>query len=146
MGYQPRIHAPTRLTSFASLCARFRRWLKQVQFTEAGTVMRYLRRIFIAHTGNRDTAQYVIWQIDLRALDGRINTDPHTLQTNTDSPLLYSIGDCPAAFRPAVHNIFAAVPVLAANIIWVLELLWAGLLPVWLVWFIKGRVIESRQR
>jgi NADH dehydrogenase FAD-containing subunit len=29
---------------------------------------------------------------------------------------VYAIGDCSSAFRPAVHNIAAAIPTLAANI------------------------------
>lgn len=68
------------------------------------------------HTGNGDSCEYFICKQGPASARRTNNTDPHTLRVNTNSPRIYSIGDCSAAAVPAIHNVLAAVPVLAANI------------------------------
>jgi NADH dehydrogenase FAD-containing subunit len=51
------------------------------------------------------------------ASDGRVQVNRSTLRVETTSgQRIYAIGDVSSAARPAVHNVFAAVPVLCANI------------------------------
>ncbi|KAI0192083.1 hypothetical protein EV127DRAFT_54870 [Xylaria flabelliformis] len=52
----------------------------------------------------------------LRCPDGRVDTHASTLRVIGAGDRVYAIGDASSAARPAVHNIFSAVPVLGANI------------------------------
>ncbi|KAI1748587.1 FAD/NAD(P)-binding domain-containing protein [Xylaria castorea] len=52
----------------------------------------------------------------LRCPDGRVDTNPSTLRVIGAGDRVYAIGDASSAARPAVQNIFAAVPVLCANV------------------------------
>jgi apoptosis-inducing factor 2 len=52
---------------------------------------------------------------ELLASDGRVKVQ-NTLRVDTpSSPRIYAIGDVCTAARPAVHNIFSAVPILCSN-------------------------------
>jgi NADH dehydrogenase FAD-containing subunit len=70
--------------------------------------------IYIPATGTTPNTNFL--STALLGPDGRITTNPSTLRVDAAGPRIYAIGDCSSAFRPAVHNIIAAVPVLAANI------------------------------
>ena len=48
--------------------------------------------------------------------DGRVDTNPSTLRVDKAGPRIYAVGDVASCARPAVHNIFGAIPVLGANI------------------------------
>lgn len=70
--------------------------------------------LYIPATGTKPNTAFL--PPTLLAPDGRVITNPQTLRVDTASPLIYSIGDCSNAFRPAIHNIIAAVPILCNNI------------------------------
>ncbi|KAH7078635.1 hypothetical protein BKA63DRAFT_248491 [Paraphoma chrysanthemicola] len=70
--------------------------------------------LYIPATGTKPNTSFV--PSTLLAPDGRVTTNPQTLRVDTAGPLIYSIGDCSTAFRPAIHNIIAAVPILCNNI------------------------------
>ncbi|KAH7073155.1 FAD/NAD(P)-binding domain-containing protein [Paraphoma chrysanthemicola] len=70
--------------------------------------------LYIPTTGTKPNTSFL--PPSLLAHDSRITTNPQTLRVDTAGPLIYSIGDCSTAFRPAIHNIIAAVPVLCNNI------------------------------
>jgi NADH dehydrogenase FAD-containing subunit len=53
---------------------------------------------------------------DLLAPDGRIKTNKGTLRVEGVGSRIYALGDVADAARPAVHNVFAEVPVLCANL------------------------------
>lgn len=69
--------------------------------------------IYIPATGTRPNTSFVAK--DLLVEDGRIDTNKQTFRVENAGPRIYSIGDCSSVFRPAVHNILSAVPVLAMN-------------------------------
>lgn len=53
---------------------------------------------------------------------GHVNTNSSTfrvefdINTNHSIQRVYALGDCSSAFRPAIHNILSAVPILSSNI------------------------------
>jgi NADH dehydrogenase FAD-containing subunit len=122
--------------------------------------------VYIPATGTKPNTQFLA--PELLAEDGRVETNSRTLRVDAAGPRVYALGDCSSAFRPAVHNIMAAVPVLAANMARDLRNEGGGAdklfeedmretqlvpvgrskgvgaamgwrLPSWLVWAIKGR-------
>jgi NADH dehydrogenase FAD-containing subunit len=48
--------------------------------------------------------------------DGRIEVNTSTLRVDKAGPRIYAVGDVSSAARPAVHNVFNAIPILCANI------------------------------
>ncbi|KAF1914091.1 hypothetical protein BDU57DRAFT_333252 [Ampelomyces quisqualis] len=71
--------------------------------------------IYIPATGTHPNTTFL--SPTLLGPDARVTTNPTTLRVDAAGPRIYAIGDCASAARPAVHNILAAIPVLAANII-----------------------------
>ncbi|KAF2475908.1 FAD/NAD(P)-binding domain-containing protein [Lindgomyces ingoldianus] len=71
--------------------------------------------LYIPATGTTPNTAFI--PKALLTADGRVSTDTQTLRITNFSatPRIYSIGDCSSAFRPAVHNILSAVPILVAN-------------------------------
>jgi NADH dehydrogenase FAD-containing subunit len=69
--------------------------------------------LYIPSIGTRPNTSFI--PKELLASDDRVNTNPQTLRVDGAGPRIYSLGDCSSAFRPAVHIILEAVPVLAAN-------------------------------
>jgi NADH dehydrogenase FAD-containing subunit len=70
--------------------------------------------IYIPATGAKPNTSFLAPEI--LGTDGRVATNPHTLRVDTAGPRIYALGDCSNAFRAAIHQITAAVPVLGANI------------------------------
>jgi NADH dehydrogenase FAD-containing subunit len=122
--------------------------------------------VYIPATGMAPNTQFLA--AEYLAEDGRVKTNPCTLRVDAAGPRVYALGDCSAAFRPAIHSIMAAVPVLCANTTWDLsgeaggedkvfeedtretQLVPIGRskgvgaamgwrLPSWVVWLVKGR-------
>ena len=52
----------------------------------------------------------------LLTAEGRINTNASTLRVDVAGAKIYAMGDVSSAARPAVHTIFATLPVVCANI------------------------------
>lgn len=52
----------------------------------------------------------------LLTADGRVNVNSFTLRVDAAGPRIYAVGDVSSAARPAVHNIFPAIPVVCANL------------------------------
>jgi NADH dehydrogenase FAD-containing subunit len=70
--------------------------------------------MYIAATGTKPNTSFL--SSDLVSPDRRVITNAQTLRVDIAGPQIYALGDCSDAFRPAIHNIMAAVPVLGANI------------------------------
>jgi NADH dehydrogenase FAD-containing subunit len=70
--------------------------------------------MYISATGTTPNTSFL--SISLLAVDGRVRTNPSTLRVDTAGPRIYAIGDCSDAYRPAIHNILASIPVLGENI------------------------------
>jgi NADH dehydrogenase FAD-containing subunit len=70
--------------------------------------------IYIPATGATPNTSFL--STSLLAADGRVRTDFATLRVDTAGPRIYAIGDCSDAYRPAIHNILASVPILGENI------------------------------
>jgi NADH dehydrogenase FAD-containing subunit len=70
--------------------------------------------IYIPATGTTPNTSFL--STSLLAADGRVRTDFATLRVDTAGPRIYAIGDCSDAYRPAIHNILASVPILGENI------------------------------
>lgn len=75
--------------------------------------------LYIPATGTKPNTSFVTDK-SLLADDGRVKTNPSTLRVDAASvgpgALIYAIGDVATAFRPAIHLILPAIPVLCANI------------------------------
>lgn len=52
----------------------------------------------------------------LLTAEGRVNVNSSTLRVDAAGPRIYAVGDVSSAARPAVHHIFAAIPVVCANL------------------------------
>jgi NADH dehydrogenase FAD-containing subunit len=70
--------------------------------------------LYIPATGTKPNTSFI--SPTFLMPDNRINTSPSTLRVSAAGPLIYAIGDCASSFRPAIHLILAAIPVLCANI------------------------------
>jgi NADH dehydrogenase FAD-containing subunit len=70
--------------------------------------------MYIPATGTKPNTSFL--SSDLVSPDRRVITNAQTLRVDIAGPHIYALGDCSDAFRPAIHNIMAAVPVLGANI------------------------------
>ncbi|KAH7406337.1 hypothetical protein DE146DRAFT_651371 [Phaeosphaeria sp. MPI-PUGE-AT-0046c] len=70
--------------------------------------------IYIPATGTQPNTAFLAKE--LLEGDGRVKTNAKTLRLEAAGERIYAIGDCSSAFRPAVHNVLAAVPVLGNNI------------------------------
>jgi NADH dehydrogenase FAD-containing subunit len=70
--------------------------------------------IYIPATGTTPDTSFL--STSLLAADGRVRTNPATLRVDAAGPRIYAVGDCSDAYRPAIHNILASVPILGENI------------------------------
>jgi NADH dehydrogenase FAD-containing subunit len=70
--------------------------------------------LYIPATGTSPNTSFL--SSDLLSTDFRVTTNPQTLRIDIAGERMYTLGDCSAAFRPAIHNIIASVPVLGENI------------------------------
>jgi NADH dehydrogenase FAD-containing subunit len=70
--------------------------------------------IYIPATGATPNTYFL--STSLLAADGRVRTNPATLRVDAAGPRIYAVGDCSDAYRPAIHNILASVPILGENI------------------------------
>lgn len=70
--------------------------------------------ISIPATGTRPNTAFLAKE--LLDENGKVKTNAKTLRADSVGDRIYALGDCSNAFRPAVHNVLAAVPVLSNNI------------------------------
>ncbi|KAJ2902431.1 FAD/NAD(P)-binding domain-containing protein [Zalerion maritima] len=76
--------------------------------------------VYVPATGS--TANTWFLPPDMLAGDGRVRTDSRTLRVTNEEAgedtvkRVYALGDCSNYARPAIHNIFAAVPVVCQSI------------------------------
>lgn len=79
---------------------------------EDGTVLE--ADIYIPAFGTKANTSFI--EKSLLVEDGRIETNSSTLRVDKAGERIYAIGDVSSAARPAVHNVFNAIPILCANI------------------------------
>ena len=69
--------------------------------------------LYIPATGTRPNTGFI--HESLLTTNGRVDTNGSTLRVDKAGPRIYAVGDVASSARPAVHLVFSAVPVLAAN-------------------------------
>lgn len=69
--------------------------------------------IFIPATGTRPNTAFLAKE--LLDENERVKTNAKTLRVDSVGDRIYALGDCSNAFRPAVHNVLAAVPIISNN-------------------------------
>ncbi|ORY16523.1 FAD/NAD(P)-binding domain-containing protein [Clohesyomyces aquaticus] len=72
--------------------------------------------LYIPATGTVPNTAFLPKDLLVGDADLRVRTNPQTFRVEGTHERIYSIGDCSSAFRPAVHNILAGIPVLCKNI------------------------------
>ena len=70
--------------------------------------------LYIPATGMTPNTSFL--DKSLLTADGRVDTNAQTLRVEKAGVRVYAVGDVGSFARPAVHNIFAAVPVVSRNI------------------------------
>lgn len=77
-----------------------------------GTVME--ADIYIPAFGTRPNTSFI--DKSLLVSDNRVEVNTSTLRVDKAEPRIYAVGDVSSAARPAIHNVFNAIPILCANI------------------------------
>jgi NADPH-dependent 2,4-dienoyl-CoA reductase/sulfur reductase-like enzyme len=70
--------------------------------------------LYIPATGTKPNTSFI--SSSILTANGRVEVNPSTLRVDKAGPRIYAIGDASSFARPAVHNIFEAVPVVGNNL------------------------------